>query len=186
MLGSVFSVICLGAFVWSLFAGTTAEAAASVLDGAGRAVEVTLSLVGMMSLWSGVMAVLRDAGAIGRLSGILLPVTRRLFHCDAGREEAVACIAANFIGIGNAATPLGIRALTVMQRGREQITADAMLLTLLCCSSWSPIPTTVLALRRAAGAEVLFGLLPAVWLTGCIGTAVSVILAKLFGGGNGH
>ena len=181
MLGTVFSFIAVGAFVWSAFAGTTADAAAAVLDGAGRAVEVTLSLIGMMSLWSGVMAVLRDAGAIGWISRLFRPVTRRLFSDEAGRDEAVSCLAANFIGIGNAATPLGIRTLKVMQRADSRICADSVMLTLLCCSSWSPVPTTVLALRRAAGAEIMFELMPVIWLVGCIGTAGAVFLAKLIG-----
>ncbi len=177
MLGMVFSVICIISFLWSIITGTSAETAAALLDGAGRAVEVTLALAGVMSLWSGVMAVLRDAGAIGMLSRVLRPIMRLIFHEEC--EEAVACLAANFLGIGNAATPLGIDALKKLQRGRETATDDSIMLTVLCTASFAPIPTTVLAMRRASGAAVMFELLPAIWIVGSIGTLTAILTTKI-------
>lgn len=177
MLAAVFSVICILSALWSIVSGTTAETASALLDGAGRAVEVTLALIGVMSLWSGVMAVLREAGAIAKLSRALRPLMRLIF--DSPCDEAVACLSANLLGIGNAATPLGIAALKKLQGGSETATDDGIMLTVLCCSGASIIPTTVLALRRAAGADVMFELLPAIWAIGALGTVVSVICVKL-------
>ncbi len=178
MLSVVISVICILSALWSIIAGTTAETSAALLDGAGRAVEVTLSLMGVMSLWSGIMAVLREAGAIGAVTKLMKPVMKLIFNEP--REEAVACLAANFLGIGNAATPLGIDALNKMQAGRSRITDDGIMLTVLCCSSVSVVPTTVLALRRGADAEIMFELLPAIWAVGFVGTVVSALTVKLF------
>ena len=178
MLSVVISVICILSALWSIFAGTTAETAAALLDGAGRAVEVTLSLMGLMSLWSGIMAVLREAGAISVLKRMLNPLMRCIFKEPC--EEAVACIAANLLGIGNAATPLGIEALTKMQKGSTVVTDDGIMLTVLCCSSFSLVPTTVLALRRGADAAVMFELFPVIWTVGLVGTAVAVVSVKLF------
>ncbi len=177
MLSLVFSVICIFSCVWSICAGTAAETASALLDGAGRAVEVTLALMGMMSLWSGVMTVFREAGVINKLSHLMGPVIRLIFKKPS--DEAVACLAANFLGIGNAATPLGISALQKMQEGDEVVTDDGIMLTALCCASFSPIPTTVLALRRASGAAMLFELLPAIWLVGILGTVVAIVTVKL-------
>ncbi len=177
MLSAVFSFICLISVLWSFFAGTTGEVASALLDGAGRAVEVTLTLMGVMSLWSGVMAVLREAGAIAKLSRILRPLMRLIFRHPC--EEAVACLSANLLGIGNAATPLGIAALKKLQAGRETVTDDGIMLTVLCCSGASLVPTTVFALRRAAGATIMFELLPAIWAVGLLGTVISVALVKL-------
>lgn len=177
MLSMSFSVICIFSCVWSIFTGTSVQTAAALLDGAGRAVEVTLTLMGVMSLWSGVMNVLREAGAISWISRLMYPITRLIFKkpCD----EAVACLAANFLGIGNAATPLGIAALEKIQNGDDIARDDGIMLTVLCCASFSAIPTTVLALRRAAGGVILFELLPAIWLVGMIGTVTALITVKL-------
>lgn len=186
MLGIVFSVICIISFIWSLFAGTTPEISAAVLDGAGRAVRVTLSLIGAMSLWNGVMEVLREAGAITRLSALLSPLMKLIFpetsRTKKGLDSAVACIAANLLGIGNAATPLAISALNEMQSSQsepERASDDAVTLTVLNTASFSVIPTTVLALRRAAGASVMFALLPKIWLCGLIGTLTALVSSKL-------
>ncbi|MBQ8508798.1 MAG: spore maturation protein A [Clostridia bacterium] len=183
MLGILFSIICILSFVWSIFAGTTADMAAAVLDGAGRAVEVTLSLIGVMSLWSGVMEVLREAGGIGLLAKLLRPAARFLFptasRTGKGLDAAVACIAANLLGIGNAATPLGIEAIREMQDGSDIASDDAVMLTVLNTASFSLLPTTVIALRRAAGASLLFELLPAVWMCSGVGTLCAVGTVKL-------
>ncbi len=177
MLSAVFSVICIFSAVWSVFAGTSAETAAAVLDGAGRAVEVTLALLGVMGLWNGVLAVLTECGAVRFLARILNPIMRLIFRkpCD----EAVACLSANFLGVGNAATPLGIAALKKMQGDNTTVMDDGIMLTVLCCGGVSVIPTTVLALRGAAGASVMFELLPAVWGVGAAGFVVSVAVTKL-------
>ena len=177
MLSLSFSVICIFSCIWAVFSGNSAETAAALLDGAGRAVEVTLSLIGVMSLWSGVMNVLKEVGAISLLAKLMNPVMRLIFKHPC--EEAVACLAANFLGIGNAATPLGIAALKKIQNGDEVANDDGIMLTALCCASFSVIPTTVLALRRAAGGEVLFELLPVVWAVGIIGTVSAIAFVKL-------
>lgn len=177
MLSIVFSVICIFSTVWSVFAGTGAETAAAVLDGAGRAVEVTLALLGVMGLWSGVMAVFTEVGAIKKLALVMRPVTRLIFHEPC--EDAVACLAANLLGVGNAATPLGISALKKMQDGKSVITDDGIMLTVLCCSGVSIVPTTVLALRSAAGAGIMFELLPVIWGVGSVGALISIILTKI-------
>lgn len=213
MLSNTIGIICVLSFIWSIFAGTTGDLAPAILDGTGKAVSVTLSLIGAMSLWSGVMEVLREAGAIRILTKLLKPLTKLLFpnasRTGKGLEPAVTCLSANLLGIGNAATPLGIAALREMQkidiptnfnenapgnfsvstkisptaRENEQFdptaTDDAMMLTVLCTASFSLVPTTVLALRRAAGAVVIFEIIPKIWLCGIVGMSVGVISVKI-------
>lgn len=183
MLGKVFSLICIISFAYSLIAGTTADMASALLDGTGRAVEVTLSLIGVMSLWNGVMETLREAGAIGLLTRLAKPLLSRLFptasRTGKGIDAAAACIAANLLGIGNAATPLGIAAVREMQDGDAEARDDTILLTVLNTASFSAVPTTVLALRSAAGASLMFELLPVVWMTGGIGVVTAIISVKL-------
>ncbi len=178
MLSVVFSVICVISIVWSVITGNTEATASALLTGAERSVELTLSLVGIMSLWNGVMAVLREAGTIEKLAKLLSPVMRLIFKNPC--SEAVACLSANFLGIGNAATPLGIAALKKLQGYSENMTDDSAMLTVLCCGAVSVVPTTLFALRRSGGGLLLFELLPVIWIVGIIGTLSSVIFTKLF------
>lgn len=178
MLSIAFSVICIVSILWSVFTGNSEAAATALLNGAQRSVELTVSLIGIMSLWNGVMEVLCEAGAIEKLSKILSPVMRLIFKNPC--SEAVACLSANMLGIGNAATPLGISALKKLQGESTKITDDSAMLTVLCCGAVSIVPTTVFALRRSGGGILLFELLPVIWLVGIIGTLSSVIFTKLF------
>ena len=188
LLKTAFALICVISFIYSIFAGTTAELGTALIDGAGRALEVTLSLLGVMSLWSGVMETLREAGAIGWLCRLTRPLTSKLFPTASARRQgidaAVACISANLLGIGNAATPLGIAAVREMQDGDDTALDDSIMLTVMNTASLSLIPTTLLALRRAAGAGKLFELLPVIWLASGIGTISSIIVVKLFAAGS--
>lgn len=184
MLGKFFSAICIIAFVISIITGQSAQMSSAVLDGAARSVEVTLTLIGVMSLWTGILEVFRDAGIIGKFARLLSFPMKLIFPTASkihrGIDSAVACISANLLGIGNAATPSGIEALREFQNGSDVATDDSIMLTVLNTSSFSIIPTTVFALRRAAGASMLFELLPAIWLSGMIGTACAVFFVKIF------
>lgn len=163
MLGTVFGVMCLLSIGYGVFSGNVAVLGEAVLDGAGDAVTLTLSLVGIMCLWCGVMQVLRDAGAIRAVTRLIAPLLRVFFpdayRTGAGTEEIAASISANLLGIGNAATPLALAAMRRLSQAhvagggeRETASADMITLAVLNTASANFLPTTILALRRAAGA----------------------------------
>ena len=185
MLGAIFSIVVILSFIFAVMTGNLSNISSAILDSAAKAVTTTLTLVGAMSLWSGVMEVLREAGAIRRLSWLLSPLTKLLFPKAARQgktESAVCCLAANLLGIGNAATPLAIDALRDFQAAEPDnsiASDDSVTLTVLSTAAFSLVPTTMLALRQAAGASLLFELLPAVWMNGIIGSISSVILTKV-------
>lgn len=185
MLGIVFAIIVVISFFFAIFSGNLCNMSSAILDAAGKAVTTVLTLIGAMSLWSGVMETLREAGAIRRLSRMLSPLTRVLFPESARKgkvENAVCCLAANLLGIGNAATPLAIDALRDFQESEPdngRASDDSVMLTVLSTAAFSFVPTTMLALRQAAGAKIMFELLPAVWINGIIGSLSAVILTKL-------
>ncbi|MFQ9149426.1 MAG: hypothetical protein ACLR5G_14730 [Eubacteriales bacterium] len=112
MLGIVFAVIVVISFIFAIFSGNLCNMSGAILDAAGKAVTTTLTLVGAMSLWSGVMETLREAGAIRRLSRMLSPLTRVLPGISAEREGRKRRLRPRGNPrIGNAATPLAIDAL---------------------------------------------------------------------------
>ncbi len=187
MLGKTFSFICITAFVCAVFCGKLPELAASVLSGASGAVSLTLSLVGMMVLWNGVMELLLEVGAIDKLAKVISPVLKILFPraCQTGNgtKECSANIAANLLGIGNAATPLAISALEKMQLDNPDLTTasdDQITLAVMNSASVNIMPVTLIAIRTAAGSADPYAVLIPVWLCSTLGCVSSVIFSKLF------
>lgn len=187
MLGKTFSFICITSLVCAVFLGRLPELAASVLSGASGAVSLTLSLVGMMGLWNGVMELLSSVGAIDKLAKIITPVLRILFPkavaTGNGIKECSANIAANLLGIGNAATPLAISALEKMQLDNPEplmASDDQITLAVMNSASVNIMPVTLIAIRTAAGSVDPYAVLIPVWICSSVGCVSSVIYSKLF------
>lgn len=158
--------------------------AAAAVTGAKDAVELCLSMAGMLCLWTGVMEVMRQSGLAGGLSRLLRPVLGRLFP-GAARDGAVmdslsANVSANLLGLGNAATPLGIGGRQGHEPERPGAASDELCLLVVCnTASIQLIPTTVAAVRMAAGSATPFDILPAVWVTSALSVATGILAAKL-------
>lgn len=166
-------------------AGGRGEAvAAAAVTGAGDAVELCLSMAGMLCLWTGVMEVMRQSGLAGGLSRLLRPVLGRLFP-NGAKDGAVmdslsANVSANLLGLGNAATPLGIRAARRMARGTDGTADDELCrLVVLNTASLQLLPTTVAGVRAACGCRTPFDILPAVWLSSAISVTAGLLAARL-------
>lgn len=164
--------------------GRMGAVSAAAMEGAAAAVELGISLAGTLCLWSGVMAVLRRTGASDALASWGRPLLRRLFP-DAARDpdtlSAVsACLSANVLGLGNAATPFGIRAAERMARGRDGTASDELcLLVVLNTASVQLLPTTAASLRAAAGCAAPFDILPAVWLSSACSVTAGILAAGI-------
>ena len=186
MLGICFFVLCAVSVLCGIGTGHMAETAGAAIDGASRALELILSLSGMSALWSGVMAVLREAGMIRALGRILSPLLRHVFptawrDADA-REEITAAVSANILGIGNAATPLALRAMERMAALNPRpgkASADMITFTVLAVASPSLFPTTLITLRRAAGSLYPYAITVPVWIVSCTCAAAGVLLCRL-------
>ena len=166
--------------------GRGAEVAAAAVEGASAAVELCLSMAGMLCLWMGVMEVMERSGLSDGLSMLLRPVLRRLwpdFAEDGETMDAIAAnVSANLLGLGNAATPLGIRAARRMSRRSPGVASDALCLLVVCnSSSIQLIPATVASVRAAAGCAAPFDILPAVWMASGISVSVGILAAGLMG-----
>ena len=173
------SVLC------GLATGRGPEVAAAAGAGAAAAVELCLSIAGMMCLWTGVMEVMRRAGLADALSRMLYPVLRRLFPRAARDKETMgsisANVSANLLGLGNAATPLGIEAAKRMSRGCSGRASDDLCMLVVCnTASIQLIPTTVATVRAAAGCSTPFDILPAVWLASALSVGVGILACKIF------
>ncbi|MBO5917320.1 MAG: spore maturation protein A [Oscillospiraceae bacterium] len=177
---TVVSVVC------ALLTGRGAQTAAAALEGAKAAVELCLSIGGMLCLWSGVLEVMKRCGLSQKLSRLLRPVLRRLYPGLSGDPEVMDSIAANvsanLLGLSNAATPPGLKAARAICRHGGRRAGDALCMLVVCnTASIQLIPTTVASVRAAAGSAAPFDILPAVWLASAISVAVGIGAVKLLG-----
>lgn len=157
--------------------------ASAAVTGAASAVELCLSMAGMLCLWSGVMEVMRQSGLAAGLARLLRPVLGRLFPAAAGREAVMDSlstnVSANLLGLGSAATPPGIAAARGLAAG-SSIANDSLCMLVVCNSaSIQLIPTTVATVRAAAGSTAPFDILPAVWLASALSVLAGITVCKL-------
>ena len=174
----VISILC------GLATGNGPAVGAAALEGAGAAVDLCLAMAGVLCLWMGVMEIMKRSGLSAGLSRLLRPLLGRLYPEFARDREVMDCISANvsanLLGLGNAATPLGIQAAQKMSRRRPGVACDGMCMLVVCnTASIQLIPTTVAGVRLAAGCETPFDILPAVWLASAISVCVGILAAKV-------
>ncbi len=174
----VISLIC------GLATGRGEAVAAAAVTGAADGVELCLSMAGILCLWMGVMEVMRRSGLSEKLSRLLRPILRKLYPDFAKDDEVMdtvsANVSANLLGLGNAATPLGLEASRLMARKTPGVASDSLCMLVVCnTASIQLIPTTVASLRAAAGSAAPFDILPAVWLASALSVTVGISAAKL-------
>lgn len=156
----------------------------AALEGARGAVELCVSMAGVMCLWTGVMEVLEQSGLCALLARAFRPLLRRLLPRAARDADVLATVSANLsanmLGLGNAATPLGIRAARAMAVGSGGVASDELcLLVVLNTASIQILPTTVAGIRAALGCADPFDILPAVWLASGVSVVAGLAAAKL-------
>ena len=169
---------------FGLAAGRLDAVAAAALEGAGSAVELGISMAGILCLWSGVMEMMNACGLSGKLARVFRPALRRLLPRASRDPETLAAVSANvsanLLGLGNAATPLGIRAARRMARGCGGVASDELCrLVVLNTASIQLVPATIASLRAAAGCKTPFDILPAVWLSSALSVAAGLLAAWL-------
>ena len=182
----IWTLMVGAAVVCGLATGRGPAVASAAFEGASAGVELCLSMAGALCLWMGVMEILRRSGLAAGLSRLLRPLLRRLFPQFAGdgavMDAVSANLSANLLGLGNAATPLGLEAARLMAERTPGIASDGLCMLVVCnTASLQLIPTTVASVRAAAGCRTPFDILPAVWLASGISVAVGVTAVKLMG-----
>ena len=169
--------------VFGILSGNLDAVANAAMAGAQSAIDLSVSMAGMLCLWSGIMEVMNVCGLSRGLARAFRPLLRRLLP-DASRDEETlaaisANVSANLLGLGNAATPLGIRAARRMARGCEGVASDELcLLVVLNTASIQLLPTTIASVRAAAGCRTPFDILPAVWFASVLSVAAGLLTAS--------
>ncbi len=180
-------------YIWSgmvllsvLFAfgtGQGAKLTSAVLEGAQSGVTLTLSMAGAICLWSGVGQVMKEAGLMKQLAKLLSPITSLIFPTSRKDEESKewisANICANLLGLGNAATPMGIAATKRLSEFSTPGVASHEMCRLIVMNTASIqlLPTNVAAVRGSLGCSNPFDILPAVWVTSLCSVTAGLLVA---------
>lgn len=180
----LFSLICAAA------TGRMEQLSAAVFGGAESAVTLVVSISGVMCLWTGLMKIAEKSGAARAAARVIRPLMRRLFPSCGENSGAVRAmsmnITANLLGLGNAATPLGIAAMRELKKKNPTDAADddMVMFVVINASSLQLIPTFMAALRGQYGAASPFDILPAVWMSSAAALAAAVasagVMRRLF------
>lgn len=175
-------VSCLTGAITGNMEAVTNTAMQAALD----AVTLSFTLAASMALWNGFMEIASRAGLTHRLANLLTPLLSRLFAHPLSPQlkEAVACnLAANFMGLGNAATPLGLKAMEEFQKenpSRTDASDDMILFTVLNTASLQFFPGTIILLRFTAGSNAPTSIIPAVWGVSVLSVIAVILTVKFF------
>lgn len=171
--------------VFGIANGSIGAVGSAAMEGAAAAVELCLKMAGIMCLWNGVMSIMKASGLMDGLSRLFRPLLSRLLPRACRDPETLAAlsgnVSANLLGLGNAATPLGVQAACRMAKGCGGWASDELCtLVVLNTASIQLLPTTVAGVRSALGAQNAFDILPAVWMASVLSVVAGLLAARLF------
>lgn len=182
----VWAVLLGGSVLCAVITGRGQALSAGVMQGAQMGVTLAISIAGSLCLWAGVGRLMEKIGLTAALASLLRPVMERLFPSTredrqlAGSLSANIC--ANFLGLGNAATPPGIEAARRLAAHCNGRASDELCrLIVLNTASIQLIPANVAAVRSGLGCKTPFDILPAVWITSLCSAGLGVLMAWLLG-----
>ena len=190
MLNIIWPIFIIISYVFAIITGNTDKVNNAVFSYTETAVKLTITLLGTMCLWNGLMEIASNTKLINMINKILNPLINSLFPESRDdkkiHEEISMNITANMLGLGNAATPLGLKAMKSMQEknnDKERLTNDMATFIILNTASIQIIPTTVISIRMSLGSLEPTKIIFAVWFSticaAIVGIAVTKICIKL-------
>ena len=187
MIGYIWLFLIVVSIIVSIFTGNISKVTNAMLDNASFAVKLSISLIGVMAFWLGLVKIAEKSGLVRLISKIFLPVSRCLFHEIPKDNPAIGHIAMNFsanaLGVTNAATPIGIKAMQELQKinDKKDTASNSMCMFLgMNTSGFQLIPASAIAVLVAAGntnpTEIIFPTLVAT----CISFGSAIVVTKIF------
>lgn len=186
MLNIIWTSIMLVSFITASILGNMEATMTALLDSGTKAVELLISIGGIMAMWSGFMAIAEKSGMVDRISDFMSPLIKLLFksaRTDSDCRRAISMnIVANFFGLSNAATPLGLKAMKMLSAKSDRkgvATDDMCMLAVINSASIQLIPSTLIAMRAAAGSVSPGNIILPIWIVSIITAITGVCMAKL-------
>lgn len=190
MLNYIWAGMIIFSVISAAFGGGTEALSSAIISSASDAVTLCIRLGGTICLWGGLMEIAEASGLTGAVCRVLSPFLKIIFpKMDMKSKTARAIsmnVTANLLGLGNAATPLGLEAMKRLQEEngkKDRASADMMKFVVLNSAAFHLIPTTVAALRQDYGCKDPFDIMPASWISSAaallVGLTAAVILIKI-------
>lgn len=185
MLNYIWSGMIIFSLITAFFTGRISEVSSALMTGAGDAVTMTISLMGIMCLWTGIMNIAENTGVTQFVAKLLSPLMKILFprlKDKRAKDAIVMNMTANMLGLSNAATPLGLKAMQELKRLSDGRTAtdEMCMFIVINTASLQIIPSTVIALRQSAGSITPTDIIIPVWLCSICVITVGVLAVKIF------
>ena len=187
MLNILWPIIIILSIIYSIFFGNVEVLNNSVFTSAEEAVSLSITFLGTICLWNGIMEIIKETTLMHKISKLLHPVMRFLFpkikETDKEYNEISMNIIANILGLGNAATTLGIKAMKTMQeknKDKDTLNNSMAMFIVLNTASIQIIPTTVIAIRNSLSSEAPTKMLVPVWISTICAAFAGIMATKIF------
>lgn len=186
MLNILWPIFIILSIVYAIYTGRVNEINNGIFDALESAVGLSITFIGTISLWNGIMEIAKSTTLINKLTNILNPIIKRLFpelkNNQKANQEISINVIANILGLGNAATPLGIKAMKSMQeenKRKDELSNSMMMFILLNTASLQLIPTNVIAIRTSLGSQNPTSIIIPVWISSIVAAIVGILAVKV-------
>lgn len=186
MINYIWAGMIVFSVIFALVSGNVENVSNGLLKGAESAVSMSIGLLGLICFWSGLLEIAKKSGLTEKMSRMAKPFMKKLFpelKPDSPAIDAMLMnITANFLGLSNAATPLGLKAMDELQkenRQKKRASNSMCLFAVINTASITLIPTTVIALRASNGSKEPFSVIVPVWICSFVALLTGVIISKL-------
>ena len=185
MLNIVWPFFIIISFSFAILSGNFENLNSSIFEGANDAVTLSINLLGSLCLWSGIMQIASDSSLVKKLSKLLSPILNFLFPSlitnNKIKKEISMNIIANILGLGNASTPLGLKAMESMQKEnpkKDTLSNPMMMFIVINTASIQLIPTTVIAIRNSLNSQNPTSIIFPTWIATILAAITEIFVTK--------
>lgn len=186
MLNFIWPIFIIISIIYSILAGNVDAINNGLFSSCESAVQLTITFFGTICLWTGLMEIVKSTSIINKLKRLLGPIMKILFpkinKKDSAYDEISMNIIANVLGLGNAATPIGLKAMEKLQQrniNKDVLSDEMMMLIILNTASIQIIPTTVIAIRNSLGSANPTKIIIPVWIATICAAIAGIISTKI-------
>ena len=185
MLNVIWPIFIIISVIYAFLCGNIENVSNGIFSSLNDVIDLSLTLLGTLCLWNGIMEIARNTSFVDRLCKMLNPLIKILFprlENEKAKREISMNIVANFLGLGNAATPLGLKAMKTLQEDnkiKDTLNNYMVMFIVLNTASLQLIPTNVIAIRNSLGSNSPSGIIFPVWIATIIAAIVGITATKI-------
>ena len=186
MLNILWPIFIILSFIYAVFSGKIDSLNTGIFNSLAEAVELSITFLGTICLWNGIMEIAKNTSLINKLNNLLKPLINFLFpelkNKEKAKQEISMNMIANILGLGNASTPLGIKAMKTMQKenkNKDVLTNSMMMFIVINTASIQLIPSNVIAIRTSLNSQNPSLIIIPVWIATIIAASVGILVTKI-------